>query len=547
MHTHGGELHDAVQTEDTSVMGGDLEHSDFRNLFGPVYGTERLSADSYGGGARCRALMEKLAQRMSVTEYGPGTASENPRIPAGYTYLGQLAAHDLVHTLDGAPGPSGLPTHRCNARHRRLVLDTLYGGGPQHWPIAYALAEDGVGERALLRLGRVVERGGSRSNVPKFAPALDLPRVSCPHLNDDPGGEHHDALICDPRNDDNLIISQLTVAFTLFHNAVYRQLRRSDQLSPTSRRNGTVPNVFYRARKLVTKVFRTIIRDDYLRDRVLHPLARDFYCSSSGAQLLDPCDDGRLPIEFAHGALRFGHAMVRSDYRVNDRLARERGGRNIPLREILLLNSQDKPGETPISAEWLVQWGHFFEIDGSTPTPSRRLAPSMVPRLVTSRSINTPATRNGGLAYRDLMRATEGGLRTVRSLIDHLPAQFKHDVPLLADEAFRERAILAWLTSKRSFSLADATQIASNPPLPFFVLFEAMFLAKGESLGPLGSAIIGEVFFREFSRQDHEFETPQTQSDADAVFPDGIPGSMPSLLLFVGEQRKGEVVLPSFI
>src|SRR5262249_59813687 len=47
------------------------------------------------------------------------------------------------------------------------------------------------------------------------------------------------------------------------------------------------------------------------------------------------------------------------------------------------------------------------------------------------------------------------------------------------------------------FTPADIETLSNDPPLPFFVLFEAMQQpeARGLHLGPLGSIIVAEVIF----------------------------------------------------
>jgi hypothetical protein len=71
---------------------------------------------------------------------------------------------------------------------------------------------------------------------------------------------------------------------------------------------------------------------------------------------------------------------------------------------------------------------------------------------------------------------------------------------LLADRAYRIGALREWLTSVPTYGrlrAEDIETIANDPPLPFFILFEAMQQdeAAGLHLGPLGSIITAEVIF----------------------------------------------------
>src|SRR5262249_46994869 len=128
---------------------------------------------------------------------------ENNRIPAGYTYLAQFVIHDSVHSLADPPDIKKLIRPR-NGRSGRLVLDTIYGKGP------------GVGA------------GGREGDA---RPIRDLPRSSCPYSGKP---AYSDVLIADSRNDDNVIIAQLTVLFHLLHNTVYAELhKKNTATSPT--------------------------------------------------------------------------------------------------------------------------------------------------------------------------------------------------------------------------------------------------------------------------------------------------------------------------
>ena len=141
---------------------------------------------------------------------------DNPRIPAGYTYLLQLIAHDMVDSVvsftdDGSPHPQ-------NARSAPLLLDTLYGRGPDQSSQAYAF--DAL-QHSLGRAPRTHMRLAKRPAAPppnsRYCPFRDIAR-SVPNSLESP--LFTDAMLADPRNDAHALLSQLTVVFKLLHNHV---------------------------------------------------------------------------------------------------------------------------------------------------------------------------------------------------------------------------------------------------------------------------------------------------------------------------------------
>jgi hypothetical protein len=149
-----------------------------------------------------RRLVDQLARRMRED----GGDLDHPDLPAGYTYFGQLVNHDLsfdpVSSLQLRNDPAGVEDFRTP----RFDLDMVYGGGPEDMPYLYAQDRRSGGELLLVGDGRA--QFGNR-----FA-RQDLPRNA-----------EGRALIGDPRNDENAILTQLHLAFLRFHNRVVSDLR----------------------------------------------------------------------------------------------------------------------------------------------------------------------------------------------------------------------------------------------------------------------------------------------------------------------------------
>jgi hypothetical protein len=205
----------------------------------------------------------------------------------------------------------------------------------------------------------------------------------------------------------------------------------------------------------------------------------------------------QVPLEFSHGAFRFGHAMVRPEYVINDLATHD-------LNTTLEKTSANDPVNMPLDATWIIRWSRFFEIKGSRPNFSRRIGPYLSDGLGNDQIF--PAvdqTNRVGLLYRDLLGASLAGLWSVNALVAEIAARRPHFIGmsrLLADRSYRISQIREWLASETSYgglSPEDIETIANDPPLPFFILFEAMQQpqAEGLCLGPLGSIIVSEVIF----------------------------------------------------
>jgi len=170
----------------------------FRRL--PVYEHDPATLVALAG-----TMIQPLAHGRLDEPLGTTDGDENKskiggelRLPAGYTYFGQFVDHDITFDPVSSLMRQNDPDALTDFRTPRFDLDSLYGGGPSNQPYLYEQPE---GIRLLLR------PGGS-----------DLQRNA-----------QGRALIGDPRNDENLIVSQLQVAFIRFHNTVVELCRSDDR------------------------------------------------------------------------------------------------------------------------------------------------------------------------------------------------------------------------------------------------------------------------------------------------------------------------------
>jgi hypothetical protein len=75
----------------------------------------------------------------------------------------------------------------------------------------------------------------------------------------------------------------------------------------------------------------------------------------------------------------------------------------------------------------------------------------------------------------------------------------RQDGKLLRDDEFRVSELKDWLGEKW-FDEGEREALALNPPLIFYLLFEAARECDGKHFGTLGSVIVGDVFFNALNR-----------------------------------------------
>jgi len=133
----------------------------------------------------------------------------------------------------------------------------------------------------------------------------DLPRFR------NPDGTRGNPIVPDARNDENLIVSQLDLAFLKFHNAVARELRsRQPSLHGKA--------LFSKAYRTVVAHYQWIVMNDFL-PRVI--AGHDRNAGRAYVERIRRSDDRRytkadvergMPAEFSVAAYRLGHRWCAS-------------------------------------------------------------------------------------------------------------------------------------------------------------------------------------------------------------------------------------------
>lgn len=284
------------------------------------------------------------------------TATDNPRIPAGFTFFGQMIAHDITADRSLLLHHARLQELR-NFREPRLDLESLYGAGPTGEPFLYDLEDP---DKFLLGINDVKQPD-------------DLPR-----------NQQGRALIGDPRDDVHLIISQMHLAFLKFHNCIVDWLRA--QGTPAA-------DVFNEARRLVRWHYQWIVVNEFLPLTVGESLVEELLTNGLKYYSYEPL--AYIPVEFADAAYRFGHSQIRNDYVLNSGGAH---GQVFP----------ECAGTCPVPHERAIEWSYFFAVDAQHPPQASKridihIAHAMID-LPVSVVGDTEVPEQHSIAYRDLER-----------------------------------------------------------------------------------------------------------------------------------------------
>jgi len=470
------------------VVATAAKAADFGYIFG-VTADQRPPADQ-----RLPEMPTTVSDLLRLGEaMGAGDAGETDplmdrvmsadEIPAGYTYFGQFVDHDITVTggvpdiMTGKVEPLASIVDVSNGRTAHLELDSVYGR-PGSLDNQVPKPEDA---KMVLHKVSIVGSEAQREAIPfLFVPDKsllnDLPRKD---PNPDPRIDR-EALIGDARNDENLIIAQMHVAFLKAHNTLADELKS-----------------FEEARKALTLIYQSVIVDDYL-PRICDS-ATLAAILEEGPRFFDPEGPAFMPLEFAAAAYRFGHSMVRGKYDFN---------RNFPSIDANLmftftaLSGNIAPNGVPTDSQgnvigkpeahgspkfphnWIVQWPRFLPIDAENPPQrARPIDPLLTPLLAELRNTfgnpiqNPPGTTLNiapHLAKRNLLRGYLLSLPTGEAVAARI------GMPPIA------------ITPETTSLPADALKpFAGRTPLWLYVLSEAR--ANNGKLGVVGTTIVAET------------------------------------------------------
>ena len=420
---------------------------------------------------------------------------DNPNSTAGVTFFGQFLDHDFTFDLNSRLGVPAVPQDSPNQRTPALDLDPVYGGGPDRSPELY--------ERRGRRMGAKlkIENGGLFE---------DLPRTPA-----------NVAIIGDPRNDENMIISGFQAAMIKFHNNVV-------DLVAARHRRDEPEEIYRRARRIVTWHYQWIIVNEFLpavigRDRVSRLLAR--------RQRVFPSPVPFIPVEFQGAAYRMGHSMVRPSYRANFNGIRgnDPAAPGAPFFGMIFdpagggqADPVDLRGFTRAPRRF-IGWQTFFKFDAASFRPNKRLDTTISTALFDLPLATIPGTEAAptSLPQRNLLRHVTWGIPSGQAIAAELGV-----APLTRRD----------LRDVQPLGLADST------PLWFYILREAQRQHDGLQLGEVGADIVGRVFIGmlQLDRDSYLSEDPRWRP----TLPDrsgNVTGqfTIPDLLTFAGVVDRG--------
>ena len=464
----------------------------FQGRFGRMF--RSLPAATYGANdVESRAALMALGKAMTAEFDLPkdGFDAEESGIPALYTYFGQFIDHDITFdpmtTLIKHSDPDALTDFRTPA----LDLDNVYGRGPGDQPYMY----DTAGKKFLL-------------GAPLANGANDLPRNTATPAR---------AIIGDPRNDENSIVSQFQGLMLRFHNRIVDDHENLD---------------FAGVQRLVRWHYQWVVIHDFLpkliNKDVLDTIKTGDVYDQTKLKFYHWKNEPFMPVEFSVAAYRLGHSMIRPGYRMNDD-----DSTLLPIFPVPASVEGTPPeglkkglaGFQAMAADRGIDWGRFIDIDGpraygDDPDKVKSATTDMKNRLQLAYRIDTsvvlpvshlPAPvapdKPRSLADRNLIRAFELELPTGQDVARAMKVPILEDSEIVIgkavdpsqvgkgdifgtidqvfDGAFKGKCPL-W-----TYILAEAARNQTTIEIP---VRPAGIKINTPQLGPVGGRIVAEVF-----------------------------------------------------
>ena len=418
--------------------------------------------------------------------------SGNSDVPAAYTFFAQFVDHDITLDAESELTSEALTREQVerlpNLRSASLDLDSMYGFGPDVSPHLYDREQPW-----RLRVGSKVGDVENPNDVPRSADGT--------------------ALIGDPRNDENIFLSQMHLLFLRFHNRRIidllirhdnRRFEDADQRHRRLRFEDVQRDVRYHYQHLVLHDFLSRICDE----RVYSLVLRRILDRDAASFLLQPDASGRIimPIEFSAAAYRFGHTLVRSNYPANS-----------TYPEIGIFDKRFRTlGFGRVPPELTVDWRFLLDVDPANQNYVRSKAIdhllanelARLPLLVAGRDARP---QDASLAFRNLLRGYVLGLPSGQRVEAALAAR-GYPIRTPDDEEYQDIR-LGEILAGADLDAETRRRLEQHTPLFLYLMREAGIRGGGNRLGPVGSAILMEVFGAMLVRGDTFLRANRWQPD----------------------------------
>ena len=386
-----------------------------------------------------------LVDEMKTSEPKNGPAD------AGQTFFGQFIDHDVTLDATSSIGTRIDPRSIRNVRTPNLDLDCVYGDGPDASPHLYSEKHEG-----FMLFGREENEN-------------DLAR-NCKGR----------ALIGDPRNDENIVISQIQGAFIQLHNILMTRAENNDddghdisQCAGMGVRkvvwDELVPEklkTFEEVRRFIRLHYQWLVLNDFLPSFVEEAVideVRDH----------DPFHDTGpiMPAEFAVAAYRFGHATVQPSYKL-----KKKDKDPVDMLDIL-------KGFRPRTADADLEMRMFFDVAGTLAQRALPVGTKMAAALfeLPDKIVKGPIDWNGFKISEK--RAKKLGLRNI--------LRDRTSIQVVSGQQAARRMRLHPLDPPKALTDHHITKT----PLWFYCLQEAQEKGKGRLTG-VGGRIVASVIIR---------------------------------------------------
>ena len=412
-------------------------------IFGRLMRANPITGSS--GNEQIIAAFDALVEAMRTTEVEDGPAD------AGMTFFGQFIDHDITLDVESAIGTRIDPRTIRNVRTPALDLDCVYGDGPEGSPHLYSEKHHG-----FLLFGR--------EDNPR-----DLART-CRGV----------ALIGDPRNDENVIVSQLQGAFITLHNILMSMVEEGGQAAADVHNcaqmgirqavwQDLIPSrlrSFEEVRRFVRLHYQWLVVNQLLPSFV-DKAELDKALAGEHLHRFQTQQVPVMPVEFSGAAYRFGHATVQARYVLRE------GHAPVDLFR--------EPGFQPRTPDSDLEFARFFAMSGSSAQAALPVGTKMAASLFELPFV-TEGMRVDGVSV-TVQQAKKLGLRNI--LRDRYALELPSGQQVARQLQIPERAAPDILKDRH----IDKT------PLWFYCLQEAAEVGNGRLKG-VGAAILGTVFGR---------------------------------------------------